>query len=137
MMRQPSSVVEGFRCPDCMINLDNSSLLQDHWIRFHSSFEVKCRNRKLDRSIHERPAFVQFPGACCYLGTQITDELKKQVHNRSCTGDRYQVRTMLTIGQLNLDIFTMVIKVIAFPTNAYTRGHFMLPCVVLLLRAFT
>ena len=107
MVRQPSSVVEGFNCPDCKINLGNSSLLQDHWIRFHSSFEVQCRNRKLDRSIHERATFVQFPGARCFSRTEIPDELNKQVHNnRSCTGDRYQVRIMLTIGLLILDIIS-------------------------------
>ena len=91
-MRQTSIAYEGFICPTCMVNLATSSLLQDHWIRFHSSFQVECKNRSLERSVHERAAFVQFPGAGCFSRNQTTDDLNKQKHNRSFTGGGSQVR---------------------------------------------
>ena len=93
MMRE-----EGFICPTCMVNLATSSLLQDHWIRFHSSFQAECKNRRSERCLNDKAGFVQFPGADCFSSNQITDDLNKQKHNGSCTGGGNQVCITSIVG---------------------------------------
>lgn len=85
-MTKRQSIVEGFICPTCMVNLATSSSLQDHWIRFHSSFQLGRRSQVSEACFKERAAFVQFPGTGHFSKSQTTDDLNKQKHNRFCTG---------------------------------------------------
>ena len=91
MTRQPV-VVDRFVCPDCLLSLDTSSLLQEHWIQHHSSHKVACQPHRLERNIHESAAFVQFPVPGCLSGNQIINELSKQKYKKLCAGGGDQVR---------------------------------------------
>ena len=86
------SAIEGFICPNCMVCLATSSLLQDHWIRFHSSYQRTKKREEISSLVNDRPGYIQFPGTGIDRRVLQADVLNKQVHNRSyCTGGGYQV----------------------------------------------
>ena len=91
MTRQAPVVVDRFVCPNCLLGLDTSSLLQEHWIQHHSSHKVACKPQRLERNINESAAFVQFPGPGCLSGNQIIIDLSKQKYQTSCAGGGDQV----------------------------------------------
>lgn len=74
-----------------MVCLATSSLLQDHWIRFHNSpHETEKNSGETKPDLNERPRFVQLSGEWNSSKDQTTEVSNKQM-SKSSTGENHQV----------------------------------------------